>query len=258
MSLWPFNLFYPLGGAGERDLVSIKNGGNLDKNRANFSGGTITVDGRGIGGACVGFAQADYLEVPSSTDYDLATGTLMFWFRTSQPANPIWLWSRVDSSNKNGFAVFIDTAAGTPITCDFNDATSNKLRLTGPSGLSNTWQQVVIQWNQGSGQTCNMLINGNLYTSGTLGGSWSFNNEVIRFGVALDSFWTKFGGQMDVCGIWNRWLTADEIQSLYLNPFQMFLPPTTRRVFFVAAAAKAVQRRKMLRPVREPRPWYIW
>lgn len=181
VSFWAFYQMMP---GVEQDLVQIA-GPTPFKNQLKLSDSTVTVDGRGVGGACVGFSQSGYCEVASSSDYDLATGTLSFWYRTSQPIDPhaVHFWGRVDSfASHNGMMVFADTATNNPITADFDFSTTNLLLLAGPPASDGRWHHVAVVFRQALGGVCRLYVGGVLVTSGAIGSSsWSFNGQPLRW-----------------------------------------------------------------------------
>jgi len=82
---------------------------------------------------------------------------------------------------------------------------------------------VGVTFSQHSGGPGALWVDGRLQISGTNSGAWAFNNQEIRLGHGLDSFWARYGGAMGFVRFYNRMLSADEWRELYANPYAGFI-----------------------------------
>lgn len=144
--------------------------------------------------------------------YDFAT--FSFWFRFAQADQssdysgllqlglPGYNQVRIYSNNtNNGIDIRIDTGSSSPF---FN-------QVTGISVTDNIWQHYVAVLNEG---TVSVYINGVLRAEeGYEGSDFDSTNGIFRIGSQDTRY---FNGTIDEVMIWNRALSEDEIQKLYL------------------------------------------
>jgi hypothetical protein len=78
--------------------------------------------------------------------------------------------------------------------------------------LTNTWSHFVYTHDNDSAK---IYLNGDLVQSMAISGGLTYNTLPVRFGGRPSDGWHPFNGDLDDIGIWNRALTACEIQDLY-------------------------------------------
>jgi hypothetical protein len=78
--------------------------------------------------------------------------------------------------------------------------------------LTNTWSHFVYTHDNDSAK---IYLNGALVQSMAISGGLTYNTLPVRFGGRPVDGWHPFNGDLDDIGIWNRALTACEIQDLY-------------------------------------------
>ena len=110
------------------------------------------------------------ITVPGQTDFNSSTGTIMFWMRSSGVANPAGspatLFDRLNKvSNGDGCVIVQDTDG----TIEFQGQSSaNGLVVdvqTGNPIADNNWHHVAVVYDQSSGGTSAIYIDGNLDSS---------------------------------------------------------------------------------------------
>src|SRR5262249_61596254 len=85
--------------------------------------------------------------------------------------------------------------------------------LTGTTTLNDgQWHLMTLAFQ--SGGPVVLYIDGHTETSETAP-TFTFNATPLRFGVMTDGFWTPYNGLLDEVQIFNRVLSASEIQSIY-------------------------------------------
>ena len=174
-----------------------------------------------------------YAWTSTSTDFDLATGAIFFWFRTVQASNPIFLHGRASASSSfNGITIYLEGSG--------NNCVSAAMKATGSPGGGGTavgtivgndggWHMAALNFNQANGAVNDLYVDGRHSASVTNGGSWTFSNQDLRWGKSLDSFWTPFVGQIDFGAWFSRNLDPSEWLELYTNPYGWFQPPAIKR-----------------------------
>lgn len=173
-------------------------------------------------------SSGSYAEVLSRTTYDLPTGTIVCWMRSSQAVNFVLIHARSTSGSVSCILMFADNSGTGPLRVQVKDSAANtRADTTGTINLlDGQLHQVAFSWSgQASGSAWAMYTDGRLQTSGTFSGAWAFGGSVLRWGVALDAFWTPLNGEVGPTCWYNRPLVASEIAQLYRRPFSLLAPP---------------------------------
>jgi hypothetical protein len=89
---------------------------------------------------------------------------------------------------------------------------NSTLTFEDSSLLTNTWSHFVYTHDNDSAK---IYLNGNLVQSMAISGGLTNNTLPVRFGGRPSDGWHPFNGALDDIGIWNRALSACEIQDLY-------------------------------------------
>jgi len=204
-------LFNEAGGGQAFDLSGNGNTGTL-------VGDTHFVPGKF--GSCLNFdGDNDYVDTINSSSQDFASGfTLSAWVKPANTDSDGRIIYRYDAASKDGyFLTQSSTGVGiwgfyVLVNPTFDTALSN----SAPTG---NWQHIVgVRENDG---TLKLYVDGVLQTNtGTMAGAID-SNDGLRIGIDISNS-RDFNGQIDNVMIFNRALSANEIQQLYREPFCMF------------------------------------
>jgi concanavalin A-like lectin/glucanase superfamily protein/Ig-like domain-containing protein len=152
------------------------------------------------------------ITVSGSTNFDAATGTIMFWMKSPGLSNsagkPATL---LDRRNGNGL-YFVQNADGTI------EVTSQSAQdLTSINVSDDKWHQVALSYAQSDSGQANLYVDGQLVASGVNGKAWSWQTgQEIELGLSHDTnSWQAFSGSLDDVRIYNRVLTDTEISNAF-------------------------------------------
>ena len=164
------------------------------------------------GGSIVFEGTSSYAEVANNTSLNSTTGTLSLWFNyTSAPGNGSVIIGKTNTpSSFNGYNIFIfqGTIAG-----QIKGSTSLIVtNLTGSAVSTNTWYNFSLSYS--SGNTYTTYLNGTALGSGSLV-SFNMSTQPLRMARSLDAYWTYFAGSISAVRLYNRELSATEIQQNY-------------------------------------------
>jgi hypothetical protein len=149
------------------------------------------------------------VNIADAPSLDSTTGTWDFWLKTTQTGGFIGLVGKHDAAaSVNGITMEMDQGHAR-IEVKGNGPT---LLLTGTSPLNDgQWHHMALTFQ--SGGPAIMYVDGQVQDSGTAP-TFSFNATPLRFGRMLDTFWTPYNGQLDEVQIFNRVLSAGEVQAI--------------------------------------------
>jgi hypothetical protein len=158
--------------------------------------------------------RGSYVNVPDVPNSSLnsTTGTWDFWFKSTQTNAYVGLVGKSDSSGSvNGITMQIGPDGHARIEVKGPGPT---LLLNGSTLVNDgQWHHMALTFQ--SGGTAIMYVDGQMQDSGTAP-TFSFGaNDPLRFGTMTDGFWTPLNGQLDEVQIFNRVLSATEVQSIY-------------------------------------------
>lgn len=214
-------------------------------------------------GYAIQFGTSRYVESALSSNYDGNNGAVWFRFRAQASQSiPCFLFGRHDSSGSlNGITIYLDS--GTPvISCQIKNNSVTTATLKGSVGLrDNAWHTVLVNFTRLNGGTNELWLDGELVTTANNSAAWSFNNQVLRWGIATDAFWQQFAGQIDLGGWITRKLTADEIFDLYLHPFDLMRSPGWVVMYppgFPPDPIETLRHKSPKRAPRVPVPRLVW
>jgi hypothetical protein len=148
-----------------------------------------------------------------ATNFDAATGSLMFWMRSSglndTNGKPATLFDRL---NGNGM-VIVQNLDGTVEL----KTSQNAQDLTSANLSDDKWHQIAVTYDQSASGQVIMYIDGQLVTSGGNAAAWSWQpGQEIELGLSHDTnSWQAFNGLLDEVRIYNRVLTQTEITSAF-------------------------------------------
>jgi hypothetical protein len=177
-----------------------------------------------IGGALSVDGVNDYVNVPSSVNYDSTTGTWAFWMKTdgvwgtdnSYPQNRAVIASRHDGSgSRNGLFILQWPATGGWLNVHAYNSSTGVCSLAGPAARDNLWHHIVITYSRANGGQIVLYKDGVQSGSCTNSAAWNFNSQAFRLGDSSDTFWEEWKGTLDDVRIYNRILSPQEITNLY-------------------------------------------
>ena len=165
---------------------------------------------------------SDVITVAGTTNFDVSTGTIMFWMRSAG----------TDPSVSEGAALF-----GRPFG---NSSSGNDLILTqqadgnlyfsapaGSSGPASTlsslanfsdddWHLVTLTFDASAAGGATLYIDGNLDSTSPNSAAWaSVAGQPIQIGSSTDAFWGSYDGLLDDVRFYSRQLSAAEVASVY-------------------------------------------
>jgi hypothetical protein len=157
-------------------------------------------------GAMVFDGVDDYIEVPNNVALNSNIGTISVWFKSTTTAGrSAVLIGKTDSvGSYNGINIL---TSGTEI---YGQVKGSGDQIISGSLLSqNTWYNFTLTYS--SGISYSSYLNGSLLGTNTLV-SFTFSTQPLRIARSLDSFWTIYKGQVSNAMIYNRALSAAEVQ----------------------------------------------
>ena len=168
----------------------------------------------------------DEIYIPYNSSFNSPTITISAWFYSSTlycngDAHAIIRRFQNGYNNPNGEAWGLTVGQNSSLDGFIKtQSPSNQgyLSSTGPGALSNQWVNVILSFD---GTLLKQYINGQLYDTDSSPG-FLLNitgNSGISIGVSdqANGHWAPFDGKLDDIGIWNRALTACEINNLYTS-----------------------------------------
>jgi hypothetical protein len=135
----------------------------------------------------------------NSGSYQIATFSLSFWFKTSDPSINI-LASRGGDFDSAGFDWYIDGGG------------SGNFPAIGATINDGNWHHIVAE---STGSQTKLYVDNTLFGTNTVSLSASFNNLYL-FGIPLSSGGINGSkGLIDEIGFWSRALSASQVAALY-------------------------------------------
>jgi hypothetical protein len=144
------------------------------------------------------------------------SGCLAFWIRTTQAtvnACP-WYFAALAASN-DGVLFLLNNTAG-KISAYSKISAGDSIILTSTTSVNDgNWHHIAYNWQNGSGSSAALFVDGVQEATGTQSRAWAFSAIAATFfGDANDVFWSSYVGDIAEAAAWNRKLTADEVVSL--------------------------------------------
>lgn len=167
----------------------------------------------------------DWVTINDSPSLDLTTGmTLEAWVYPTEFSGS-WQWRTVilkEASSNLAYALYANSDSNVPTFEAYNGSTNNELKGTRSLNL-NSWIHIAATFDS---TTERLYINGNEVASSPLSGTIMVSEGVLRIGG--NSVWGGFfKGRIDEIRIYNRALSASEIQTDMNTPVATSSPPMT-------------------------------
>jgi gliding motility-associated-like protein len=197
---------------------------SVNTNNGTVTGATLTADRFGNPNNAYSFngTSANYIDVPHNASFDVSNVTISAWYNAIDYGVNTTSWKRLIVSKRewggwgNSFEVNIEAPySGTSNkmqACWTINGVNSFLTFEDGSLLTNTWSHFVYTHDNDSAK---IYLNGDLVQSMAISGGLTYNTLPVRFGGRPVDGWHPFNGALDDIGIWNRALTACEIQDLY-------------------------------------------
>jgi hypothetical protein len=155
-------------------------------------------------------AAANQIYVSGSTNFDSATGTIMFWMKSGglndTNGKPASLFDRLNGS---GLAIFqnADGSLEAKTSQGAQDLTSSGTQADGK------WHHVAFVYDQSATGEADLYIDGQLATSGVNAKAWSWQHaQPIELGLSDDTgSYQAFNGVLDDVRVYTRALTSAEV-----------------------------------------------
>jgi len=201
--------------------------GNANDSSGNVHHGTVngatqTSDRFGIAGKAYSFnGTSSYIEVPNSSNLLPSTGSYTFngWFQltSSNNGNAIYFFSMEDgNSDYSGVSMFYDTTAHQiRFYYHYDDVWTHATIVSAPYSL-NKWHQVTTTLDRPN-LVAKIYVDGILVNTYTTDNNNITANSNLQFGkrTIISTYDGKFTGNQDDIRIYNRVLSATEVQALY-------------------------------------------
>jgi Concanavalin A-like lectin/glucanases superfamily len=226
--------------SGEGDGSDSVSGNNAMLTDISFSEGKV--------GQAFSFnGTSSYFKIPDSPTLDVGAGegfTVMAWIKPSdiRGLHPILEWQPGEKMpSPLGIQLWIgENPASQGVLCAFFIDTNgnNFVHLPSPEGtlVANTWQHVAVTYSQASG-TISLYVNGKAVSKLPWGSFVPLTKgDLASFRPGNPGDWTYnrfFAGLMDELAIYNRALSASEIQAICMeqnNGEPLPAPPASRPV----------------------------
>lgn len=162
------------------------------------------------------------ITVAGETNFDSATGTIMFWMRSSGLANPsgypATLFDRLSGTGNGSGIVVAQYYSGTILVqVGAGSGGIGAFTSVATPSADNRWHQIALVYDQ-TGSTATILyVDGQLDTSDDLGAwSWPSPSQELELGLSHNTnTWQAYNGLLDDVRYYNRGLSATEVASAY-------------------------------------------
>ena len=184
------------------------------------NGATLTTDRFGVSDGCYSFdGTNDKITVGDVSDLEFASGesfSFSFWYKTTETASSgVFTKGFFGSSQTTPWYLF---RSGTYAEFYLRDSSSNSYNNSNAQGTStpiddDVWHHIVMVYNADDSASY-IYIDGNLDSTltGIPNDSYGTNSGDFGFGTHENKYWE---GSLSIFLVYNKALTADEIQTLY-------------------------------------------
>jgi hypothetical protein len=155
--------------------------------------------------------RSSYVNIPDAPSLNSTTGTWDFWVNTTQSGSFVGFVGKADAAvSLNGLIMQMDPSGLPRLEIKNNSQTT---LLLGTTPLNNgQWHNFALSFVSGGAMV--MYVDGQVQATGTAP-TFTFNPNPMRFGTQLDTFWAPYNGLLDEVQIYNRILSAGEIQAIF-------------------------------------------
>jgi hypothetical protein len=197
---------------------------SVNTNNGTVTGATLTADRFGNPNNAYSFngTSSNSIDIPHNASFDVSNVTISAWYNAIDYGVNITSYKRLIVSKRewggwgNSFEVNIEAPFSGTVNkmqaCWTINGVNSILTFEDGSLLTNTWSHFVYTHDNDSAK---IYLNGDLVQSMAISGGLTYNTLPVRFGGRPSDGWHPFNGDLDDIGIWNRALTACEVQDLY-------------------------------------------
>jgi hypothetical protein len=197
---------------------------SVNTNNGTVTGATLTADRFGNPNNAYSFngTSSNYIDVPHNASFNASNVTISAWYNAIDYGVSTSSWKRLIVSKREwgGWGNSFEMNIEAPFSGTINklqalwtiNGVNSILTFEDGSLLTNTWSHFVYTHDNDSAK---IYLNGNLVQSMAISGGLTNNTLPVRFGGRPADGWHPFNGALDDIGIWNRALSACEIQDLY-------------------------------------------
>lgn len=165
-------------------------------------------------GQAFSFASSRYVELANSDDLNSTTATWSFWMKgTTIPASTGSIMGKVSSSSSmNGVNILLRPTTGY-LYVQIKSGSAGVLNVDSRIKVQDgNWHHIVFAFSAGNSYA--LYIDNALNSSGSLS-SFTIANNPMRIARSVDSYWASYTGLIDEIRIYNRMITAEEVNTLY-------------------------------------------
>lgn len=175
----------------------------------------------------------DYVNIPSSSDFDLATGTISFWTK-KKTADTEYIFSVIQLPNTDYFHIVLTGAPTGKINVEIEDGNVKKTTLYTDSLriLDTNWHHIVVTQN---GTEMSIYIDGVKSTVTGTNSDYFLDHLTawsVDIGRAREALY--YDGIINDVMIYNRALSASEIRQLYIDPYCWLTQPMEAELMYAA------------------------
>jgi hypothetical protein len=172
----------------------------------------------------------NYYEAANSSAYTTPTvGTIGVWVKTSQATSGTYqgIVGKADAVASDSGWVIVAPNTTSGVTISIKDGSANTVygpNFSSPVINDGKWHYITLVFSRTSGQRCQTYVDGTALDSGqTAAFSWTFSNDVIRWGQQLLAFWGNCVALIADTAWWSAALTTQEIVGLAsgVRPYQI-------------------------------------
>ncbi len=157
-------------------------------------------------------AATSYVNVPDAPGLNVTTGaTWDFWVKTTQSGSYVGFMGKHDAAvSYDGVTVYMDPSGFPSVQIKGNPATTT---LAGTTHINDgQFHHLAVTFLSGGAAV--LYVDGQRQATGTAP-AFAFNANPLRLGKLLDDFWTPLNGMLDEVQVFNRVLSAGEVQAVY-------------------------------------------
>jgi hypothetical protein len=195
------------------------NGDAKDKSMNNNNGIIVdaapTLDSFGTANAAYSFPGTAYIEIPDNDLLDFSGGefTISAWIKPESTSGT-YVVQKADATSGGG-PYTLDIHPGKPRAV-IHSLDQTSLALTGKTSIKkNVWQHLAVTYN---GHTAYLYYNGELEAQGYINKPLEASTGPLHIGTYKWGFpATCFKGAIDNVRLYNKFLLAEEIKTLYDN-----------------------------------------
>lgn len=159
-------------------------------------------------------ATPSQITIATNSDFNSASGTIMFWMRVPYDALPgpgSEGSMLVDRRATTGAVIVLTDGGG--IYWQGQNGSQNS--VAGGYVVDDTWHHVAVTYGQTTSDWISIYVDGALSSSAQVTNAWSWPAaQQIEIGRSHDGYWKRFNGLMDDFRIYSRVLTEAEIASV--------------------------------------------